>query len=81
MELNYCLFCEKRLLDDNRVFCSLACEANEASKSTIYNPISSNQYQLSYYRNCRPTLFYNKKKLPSENRSNPSIFFIHSSSL
>ncbi|KAI9254180.1 hypothetical protein EDC94DRAFT_546287 [Helicostylum pulchrum] len=33
MELNLCLYCEKRLADDNMAFCSISCQSNEASKS------------------------------------------------
>ncbi|CDH48800.1 predicted protein [Lichtheimia corymbifera JMRC:FSU:9682] len=32
MDLNICLFCEKRLFDDNLSFCSSACQAQEATK-------------------------------------------------
>ncbi|KAI9008917.1 hypothetical protein CLU79DRAFT_497921 [Phycomyces nitens] len=59
MEMNICLYCEKRLDDDNLSFCSGACEENEASKSTFthhnYRPTSERHcptpsLNLSYKR-------------------------------
>ncbi|KAG2225127.1 hypothetical protein INT45_011810 [Circinella minor] len=46
MDLNICLYCEKRLSEDNVNFCSLACEAHEASKSyaLVYPTTSNNCY-------------------------------------
>ncbi|KAL1930248.1 hypothetical protein VTP01DRAFT_1402 [Rhizomucor pusillus] len=57
MELNICLYCETRLLDDSLSFCSSTCQANEAAKSPTVNipatsspPISSIAYEMSYHR-------------------------------
>ena len=53
MDLNICLYCEKRLSEDNVNFCSLACEAHEASKSyaIVYPGTSNNCYsQQSVYQ-------------------------------
>ncbi|KAI9365024.1 hypothetical protein BD770DRAFT_468735 [Pilaira anomala] len=72
MELNLCLYCEKRLADDNMAFCSISCQSNEASKSYASYKLSNNTtmqspsvrssgkplftYQMSYHR--RPSLSY-----------------------
>ncbi|KAG2235557.1 hypothetical protein BDF21DRAFT_453681 [Thamnidium elegans] len=71
MELNLCLYCEKRLSDDNMAFCSISCQSNEASKSYASYKLSNNTmlspsvrlsgkpsstYQMSYHR--RPSLSY-----------------------
>ncbi|KAI9311569.1 hypothetical protein BX666DRAFT_1996379 [Dichotomocladium elegans] len=40
MELNICLYCEKRLLDDTMPFCSSTCRASEENKvSTLTSGI------------------------------------------
>ncbi|RCH91105.1 hypothetical protein CU097_011793 [Rhizopus azygosporus] len=58
MEMNYCLYCEKRLADDNMAFCSVSCQSNEASKDDPY-PTTTNIIHDSYFSyHRRPTLAY-----------------------
>ncbi|CDH57525.1 predicted protein [Lichtheimia corymbifera JMRC:FSU:9682] len=42
MELNICLYCEKRLLDDSLSFCSTTCQAKEAAKAPDTELLFSN---------------------------------------
>ncbi|KAK4510115.1 uncharacterized protein ATC70_006286 [Mucor velutinosus] len=80
MELNLCLYCEKRLVDDNIAFCSVSCQSNEASKSSSFiqiqptsiNHSSSNptllqkSYSMSYHRS--PSLSYSTSTITSSSR-------------
>ncbi|KAI8351457.1 hypothetical protein EDC96DRAFT_290220 [Choanephora cucurbitarum] len=64
MDLNLCLYCEKRLADDSMAFCSLPCQTKEATKSmsTSFGSFHSDNtmqydvYQISYRRS--PSLTY-----------------------
>ncbi|KAL7325924.1 hypothetical protein PS15p_208341 [Mucor circinelloides] len=79
MELNLCLYCEKRLVDENIAFCSMSCQSNEASKSSSFiqiQPTSTNSssnhtllqksYSMSYHRS--PSLSYSTSTISSSRR-------------
>ncbi|CAO3610120.1 unnamed protein product [Mucor fragilis] len=77
MELNLCLYCEKRLVDDNIAFCSVSCQSNEASKSSSFiqiQPTSTKNhallqksYSMSYHRS--PSLSYSTSTMTSTSSS------------
>ncbi|KAI7875949.1 hypothetical protein K492DRAFT_210673 [Lichtheimia hyalospora FSU 10163] len=54
MDLNICLYCEKRLFDDNLSFCSLACQAQEATKHCT--PIHESDPYLSSRKHPLPLM-------------------------
>ncbi|KAI8647742.1 hypothetical protein BD408DRAFT_407737 [Parasitella parasitica] len=64
MELDLCLYCEKRLTDESIAFCSMSCQSNEASKSSSFiqlqhttrNSALPKSYSMSYHRS--PSLSY-----------------------
>ncbi|CDH59206.1 predicted protein [Lichtheimia corymbifera JMRC:FSU:9682] len=66
MDLNICLYCEKRLADDNLSFCSLACQAHEASKTHgMFNdptPSARKNSISSISSSCTSELSYHRRR-------------------
>ncbi|KAJ8657124.1 hypothetical protein O0I10_007204 [Lichtheimia ornata] len=66
MDLNICLYCEKRLADDNLSFCSLACQAHEASKTHgMFNdptPSARKNSISSLSSSCTSELSYHRRR-------------------
>ncbi|KAI8145491.1 hypothetical protein BJV82DRAFT_603867 [Fennellomyces sp. T-0311] len=92
MDLNICLYCEKRLSDDSINFCSLACQAHEASKSYgLVNPSlyqAKPQQQSSYsayntrpasYIDTTPSLSYHRRRSLYYPKDHPRSFSSSSS--
>ncbi|ORY98164.1 hypothetical protein BCR43DRAFT_490973 [Syncephalastrum racemosum] len=52
MELNICLYCEKRLQDESAPFCSMDCQMRESSKATTTGDHQRLYYQCAY---CPPS--------------------------
>ncbi|KAI8360810.1 hypothetical protein BD560DRAFT_404796 [Blakeslea trispora] len=84
MDLNLCLYCEKRLADDSIAFCSLPCQTKEAAKSMSLSSVHSNNttqydpYQISYHRS--PSLTYpinvRHKDIPDLSIARPSHHYL-----
>ncbi|KAI8084279.1 uncharacterized protein B0P05DRAFT_585571 [Gilbertella persicaria] len=82
MDLNLCLYCEKRLADDNMAFCSIPCQSKEASKSMTgsfdafksSNTMQYEAYPISYHRS--PSLTYSLSSSTISQRKDSADFSI-----